>query len=146
MAFIRKRGGSHQLIETYREHGRIRQRIVANLGPWDDLEQAIEGWHNYVADLSERWWLYQEALDEAKRTIERSDRARAEEGSRPISAHERQQQRFLVGTHVQRAHGMQYRVIQREALHWKRRLDKERANLDALELVVSGSGTSCATN
>lgn len=37
MAFIRRRksdygGGSHQLIETYRNGGKVRQRVLANLG------------------------------------------------------------------------------------------------------------------
>jgi hypothetical protein len=41
MAFIRTRGNSHQLIETYREDGKVRQRILANLGPHRTLEDAI---------------------------------------------------------------------------------------------------------
>ena len=34
MAFIRKRGSSHQIIETYRAYGKVRQRVLANLGPY----------------------------------------------------------------------------------------------------------------
>jgi hypothetical protein len=44
MAFVRKRGGSHQLIETYRQDGRVKQRIIANLGHKDTVEGAIEFW------------------------------------------------------------------------------------------------------
>ena len=40
MAFIRKRGNSHQLIETYREDGKVKQRVLANLGPFDNIEEA----------------------------------------------------------------------------------------------------------
>jgi len=42
MAFIRQRGNSHQLIETYREGGTVKQRILANLGPHRTLEDAIQ--------------------------------------------------------------------------------------------------------
>jgi hypothetical protein len=42
MAFIRRRGNSHQLIETYREDGKVKQRILANLGPHATLEDAIQ--------------------------------------------------------------------------------------------------------
>jgi len=53
--FIRKRGGSHQLIETYREGGKVKQRQIANLGPcttiaaaiayWEDERARFTGWH-----------------------------------------------------------------------------------------------------
>jgi hypothetical protein len=33
LAFVRRRGNSHQLIEAYRTGGKVRQRILANLGP-----------------------------------------------------------------------------------------------------------------
>jgi len=37
---IRSRGDSHQMIETYRECGRVRQRVVANLGPCGSVVEA----------------------------------------------------------------------------------------------------------
>lgn len=40
MAFVRKRGNSHQLIESYREGDQVRQRVIANLGPHSSLEAA----------------------------------------------------------------------------------------------------------
>jgi hypothetical protein len=53
MAFIRKRKcrgewsekrgqHSYQLVETYRENGKVKQRIVANLGHLPTVAQAIE--------------------------------------------------------------------------------------------------------
>jgi hypothetical protein len=47
MAFIRKRGKYRQLIETYREDGKVKQRVLANLGAGDTIEAAIP--------LAERW-------------------------------------------------------------------------------------------
>jgi len=38
--FIRSRGDSHQMIETYRECGRVRQRVVANLEPCGSVVEA----------------------------------------------------------------------------------------------------------
>jgi hypothetical protein len=38
--FVRRRGRSHQLIQGYREGGRVRQRIIANLGPHPSVEAA----------------------------------------------------------------------------------------------------------
>ena len=38
--FIRSRGDRHQMIETYRECGRVRQRVVANLGPCGSVVEA----------------------------------------------------------------------------------------------------------
>jgi hypothetical protein len=50
MAFIRKRLSStcrygetytHQLIETYRDHGKVKQRVLANLGRSTSVEEAL---------------------------------------------------------------------------------------------------------
>jgi len=41
MAIIRTRGNSHQLIETYREDGKVKQRILGNLGP-HELQAFVE--------------------------------------------------------------------------------------------------------
>lgn len=51
MAFIRKRYSgkyrgrdnySYQVIETYREGGKVKQRVLINLGPSPTIEQALE--------------------------------------------------------------------------------------------------------
>lgn len=43
MAFIRKRGNSHTLLESYRdENNEPRQRILANLGPYATVAEAIK--------------------------------------------------------------------------------------------------------
>ena len=49
MLFIRKRSSSknrqtfsYQVIETYRAHGRMKQRVVANLGQCPTVEAALE--------------------------------------------------------------------------------------------------------
>lgn len=41
MAFIRRRGGSHTLIETYREGDQVKQRIIANLGRYSSVAEAV---------------------------------------------------------------------------------------------------------
>ena len=46
--------GSHQLIEAYREGGKVKQRVVANLGPWQTINEAIEGWARDVERLQDR--------------------------------------------------------------------------------------------
>jgi hypothetical protein len=52
MAFIKKRRSSHrggkerfsyQLVETYRKGGKVKQRILCNLGPYPTLALAIQG-------------------------------------------------------------------------------------------------------
>ncbi len=49
MAFIRKRISptgrrtpSYQVIETYREGGKVKQRVLANLGRFSTVEEALE--------------------------------------------------------------------------------------------------------
>ncbi len=51
MAFVRCRTAqtkhhgetkSHQLIETYRENGRVKQRVLANLGDHPTVEEALD--------------------------------------------------------------------------------------------------------
>ena len=42
--FIRTRGGSHALIKTYRDGGKVRHRTIANLGAWDEPEKALDDW------------------------------------------------------------------------------------------------------
>src|SRR4051794_24808917 len=45
MMFIRKRqsmrSASYQVIETFRENGKVRQRVLANLGRYPTVEEAI---------------------------------------------------------------------------------------------------------
>jgi hypothetical protein len=69
--FIRHRGSSHQVIETYREGGKVKQRILANLGSCATVAEAIEQWPRYIAGLGNalaHWEYYlREGLDaEAK--------------------------------------------------------------------------------
>ena len=45
--FIRKRkairsAGSHQVIETYRDGGKVRQRVIYNLGRHSTIEAALD--------------------------------------------------------------------------------------------------------
>jgi hypothetical protein len=61
MAFIRERGGSHQLIETYREGDKVRQRILANLGPAATVAEAIASLERQ-SNLTERQQRDLEAL------------------------------------------------------------------------------------
>jgi hypothetical protein len=41
MAFIRRRGTSHQIIETYREGSKVHQRVLANLGEATSIEERL---------------------------------------------------------------------------------------------------------
>ena len=50
MAFIRKRGGYFQLVETYRDGGKVRQRFIAALGKNATPEKALAA---YQAEISE---------------------------------------------------------------------------------------------
>ena len=58
MTFIRKRRTttwkgkdyfSHQLIETYRDGGKVKQRILANFGAWSTAAEALDGWQRHLA-------------------------------------------------------------------------------------------------
>ena len=58
--FIRKRNGgrspSCQLIETFREGGKVKQRIIANLGRHDNLIDASAMWLKVAnSDYESRW-------------------------------------------------------------------------------------------
>ena len=66
MAFIRKRGRSHQLIESYREAGKVRQRVIAKLRPWETHGDALEGWQGYIANLEERLRQWEDVLGAVK--------------------------------------------------------------------------------
>jgi hypothetical protein len=50
--FIRQHGSSHQVIETYREGGKVKQRVLANLGSCTTLAEAIEQWPRHIAYLA----------------------------------------------------------------------------------------------
>jgi hypothetical protein len=58
MAFIRRRktgaGWSHQAIETYREGGKVHQRVLANLGPYSGVDAALMGLRETVARCERR--------------------------------------------------------------------------------------------
>lgn len=52
--FIRKRrssarADSYQVVETYRENGRVRQRVLANLGPHSTIEEALAAFRGEAA-------------------------------------------------------------------------------------------------
>ncbi len=55
MAFIRHRrtacGSSHQVVETYREGGKVKQRVLANLGPYPTIEEALRETRQSVESL-----------------------------------------------------------------------------------------------
>ena len=63
MAFVRKRHSStwkgkkhysHQLIETYRQDGKVKQRVLANLGPWGTTVEAFYGFEKYLGRLQRK--------------------------------------------------------------------------------------------
>ncbi len=48
MAYVRRKQVKgrtyYQFVESYRDNGRVRQRVIAHLGPWPSVEEAIDGW------------------------------------------------------------------------------------------------------
>ena len=50
--FIRKRGQSRQLIETYRDHGKVKQRSIANLGRCETIPDAIAYWEGKLTEMT----------------------------------------------------------------------------------------------
>src|SRR5262245_51267939 len=56
--FIRKRrsnrADSYQIIESYRENRHVRQRALANLGPYPTVEEALHELRQEVAHLEAR--------------------------------------------------------------------------------------------
>src|SRR5258706_14910376 len=55
MAFIRTRKGkyfdSNQLIESYREDGKVKQRIIGNLRQFNNVPDAIAFWKRHISGL-----------------------------------------------------------------------------------------------
>jgi hypothetical protein len=69
MPFVCKRGGSHQLIETYRENGKVKQRVLANLGHADTIDKT-EAWRPlWRQQLEELWRSFAIPLDGIDREI-----------------------------------------------------------------------------
>ena len=58
MAFIRcrqsSRAKSYQVVETYREDRKVKQRVLANLGPYPTVELALENMRRRVARAERR--------------------------------------------------------------------------------------------
>ena len=89
MAFIRKRHSStkdgekrysYQLIETYRENGNNKQRVLANLGPYASIEEALP--------VYERWLnLRKDKLAEREKHLARGERAMLKHEFVTITAH-----------------------------------------------------------
>jgi hypothetical protein len=81
VAFVRtKRVGDHeyrQLVENYRENGHHRQRVLAHLGQYGTVEEAIEGARQRLANL------------EASRLAEQVQEAEREVAGRERSIRER---------------------------------------------------------
>ncbi len=53
MAFIRRRGNSHQLLLSYRCGRTVKHRCLANLGPCDTLEAAWQWWDERAREYYE---------------------------------------------------------------------------------------------
>jgi hypothetical protein len=82
MAFIRRRlsgkqddSYSYQIIETYREGGKVRQRILYNMGPSPTIESAMEVQHKAMADYQKKldYYLDQRNKPYSERGAYRSD-------------------------------------------------------------------------
>ncbi len=73
MAYVRaKRQGErvyYQLVESYRDGGKVRQRVIAHLGPWPEIDQAIDG-------LRDRAAAWREHAERTRRRIGATDEQR----------------------------------------------------------------------
>lgn len=60
MLFIRKRRSkkgqtlSHQVIETYRAHGKVKHRVIANLGQYASIEAALDADRGHLVRLRQQ--------------------------------------------------------------------------------------------
>jgi hypothetical protein len=70
------RGGSNQLIETYREDGKVKQRILANLGPLSTVEEAIAHWEKHLPIYETRMAEHKAHLEVAKEHLARRKKQR----------------------------------------------------------------------
>ncbi|HYQ91594.1 MAG TPA: hypothetical protein VES89_05840 [Candidatus Competibacteraceae bacterium] len=60
MAFVRRRGNNTTLIETYREDGKVEQRIIANLYGQNSVAEALQELERQIAE-HEQWLQRSEA-------------------------------------------------------------------------------------
>ena len=93
MAFIRNRKGgyhtSNQLLETYREDGRVKQRIIGNLGPFENVPEAIVSWKRHIEGLKRMLAAKEKHLVAAEARVEEwksEDERRVQSHGRPITA------------------------------------------------------------
>ena len=86
MPFVRKRNGSHQLIETYRDSGKVKQRIIANLGRFASTDEFLSFWGKHLPIVEKVLQLRREHLKAAQEAIERwgADPMWAKIYSRPV--------------------------------------------------------------
>lgn len=68
MAFIRKRGGCFQLVETYRDGDKVRQRLIAGLERNDTPEAALAA---YRTEYLERHYSTQRIRRRRERLAQR---------------------------------------------------------------------------
>ena len=145
MSFIRKRGNSHQIIETYRDGGKVKQRIIANLGPVTTPEEAIEIWKRYIRLLQAR-------LQHAENLLEKIEVIEREEGreQRNLDAlieldaawRWEQDPPYLLRIEVSYGCYMNRTGVRKEVARWRRRVAWEQTNLDALLGVVSDDASN----
>ena len=84
MAFIRKRISptrrqtpSYQLIETYRESGKVRQRVLANLGRHPTVDEALDAARGHVGMDEEFLAMCERGYNRAGRRLGSKDYDRA---------------------------------------------------------------------
>jgi hypothetical protein len=112
--FIRQRGSSHQVIETYRQGGKVKQRVLANLGSCTTLAEAIEQWPRHIAYLAASLAHWEYFLREGL----------TQEVKYPDHEYKMLHGQF-------RKDGK--KIIKREVAHWQRLLAHERENLEHLK-------------
>lgn len=130
MAFIRcriyktkdhDRRKSYQLVETFRENGKVKQRVVANLAHCATVEEAIPVCERYVESLQKRLDTWQADLANAE----------ASERDRTSNKGEDELYRVTLGSGAQPSRTM--RNIRKQVVHWQQRVACEETNLKALK-------------
>ena len=116
--FIRRRGTSHQMMESYREDAKAKQRVIANLGSCTTVAEAKELWQHHVAVLAADLAMWERHLQAGL----------AFEAQFPVIPHA-----YKTPHGGFRKDGK--RIIEREIARCQRRLAAEQANLERIKAI-----------
>ena len=116
--------GSHQLVETYRDDGKVKQRVLASLGPCNNLDDAIELHARYVARMQAKLAPFEDAICELEGKQYFQELPEPARGDCRLHAFNR---RLVLG-----AANPTHRALCRQREYWRGRVQRESDNLDRL--------------